>query len=131
MKSFLIAVASAGVALFIALLWGYSNHVPALGSSQINYADSATITTVASSAKAVLVSATSTARQWLSISNNGNNGVWLSFNVPAVKHTGLFLASSSTPYVIDYDHLFTGAIWAISDDGNVASTTIVEYKKTF
>lgn len=78
----------------------------------------ATSTGVSVTTSSTFITATSTARQYLILTNDSSNPVYLSlFNgAPAIADTGILLAASST-YVIDPSHLYIGAIYAISPAG--------------
>ncbi len=130
MKTFLISVASAGIALLVAFL--FSNHAPTLGAQQINYTNSVTSTVYTVGTTAVQLLATSTNRVYTQIQNCGSNAAWINeINNPIAGSKGQLLNVSSTPYIIDFDHLVIGAINAISDNGNNAKICVTDYNKNF
>lgn len=87
--------------------------VPALGAEvdTMNGAMAISSTTVTTSS--IQVIATSTGRQFASISNDGANDVYLAVGQSAVRGKGIYLKAGNT-FTIDEKNLFTGAVNAIA-----------------
>lgn len=67
------------------------------------------------------VVATSTFSQWIALTNEGGNAVWLALNgdAPAVAHQGIMLAASTTLEIsFAKDNFYKGAITAITASGS-------------
>lgn len=69
--------------------------------------------------------ATSTSRNFLSVSNISPNIVYLSFGGPAALNSGMALYASSTMR-LDQNALYAGAIYCIASSNS--STTLLELK---
>lgn len=115
------------VVVFLGLVIAFNNSPKSyVGASQLNFNTRAAMTEVGVTTNGLLL-ATSTSRTWVEIQNVGNNPEWLGFGVPATKGMGILLNVSSTPFVLDLDHMYTGAISAISDNGSLASSTVTVF----
>lgn len=120
-----ITIVIAGI---VGSLFGYhgvSQNLGAINTTGVN--DYYSITTSASSTvttSSALITSTSTTRQYLRISNDGANTVYLGLGVAAAVGKGIYIPATGS-YEMNPLNLFKGTIYAISVTGN-SNVTITE-----
>lgn len=117
-----ISIITTSIVLSLLIVFGGSKLIPTAKAdfSGTNYLPgnsiSATTTSLVAGASQIIL-ATSTARLYAIISNDGSQAVYLSFGLgnPAVADSGILLAASSTYSIEAGRNLYFGAITAITN----------------
>ena len=125
MKNYLWLIVGAG--MLVALLMSFSQKTPLpvgkIGNGINDWTVMASSSAVTAGVSSIVLTATSSSRQYVSIVNDSANTVYLGFNgKAAIANSGLRLNASGGSYEITADNLYYGAISAIAPAGSSVLT---------
>lgn len=125
----IIAVALTVAAVMFGFEYRASQQAAPQSLGEINVLKSGELTTtsVLCNTTSTLLLATSTARQYAAIVNDGSTNIYLETSKgPAVLYEGIRLNSGGGSYEINQDNLYTGPIYCIA--ATSAASTTLTYK---
>lgn len=116
---------SAQKAYIVSLVQQEQKNAQALGSAELNrFIKAPTNTSVSCGTSSTLAVATSTARQYIALVNDGATTVYLGLGTSATSSSGIRLNASGGSYEMGVSGLFTGSIFCMSSA--TSTLTVVE-----